>query len=152
MTGAAPGAPYFFCGFYSRRNSASSSVRHRVSPRSDIMSHLSVTCQGVFLLLPLFYAQGDLGNCDGKREKLWFANYRTARLAPDLCTTMPSGGRRVGTNSVHAGSCLNPDDRAMQSMITSVWRRMGRHDRRCGNGTRWPTYEDLNTLWPNRFP
>ena len=32
---------------------------------------------------------------------------------------------------------------AMPSMITSVWRRMGRHDRRCGNGTCWPTNQEL---------
>ena len=25
-----------------------------------------------------FYAQGDLGNCEGKREKLWPGNGRTA--------------------------------------------------------------------------
>ncbi len=32
---------------------------------------------------------------------------------------------------------------AMPSMITSVGRRMGRHDRRCGNGTYWPTNQEL---------
>ena len=59
------------------------------------------------------YAQGDLGNRKGKCKKLWFGYYRAARLATDLCTTMPSGGRRAGTNSVPVGSCLNPDDRAI---------------------------------------
>jgi len=36
----------------------------------------------------------------------------------------------------------------MQSMITSVWRRMRRHDRRCGNDTRWPTWR--TNLYPAR--
>jgi hypothetical protein len=93
------------------------------------------------------YAQGDLGNCERKREKLWFGNDRTAQLAPDLRTAMPSGGRRAGTNSVPAGPCLSPDDRAiprvqaaaMLLMITSVGRWMRRRDRRRGNVTRWST-------------
>lgn len=104
-----------------------------------------------------FYAQGDLGNCIGKREKLWFGNDRTARLA-GLYTTMPSVGRRAGTNSVPAGSCLNPDDRftsgpssgfAMRSMISSVWNHMRHHDRRCGGivtATRLPVTEFLRPV------
>jgi hypothetical protein len=40
-----------------------------------------------------FYAKGDLGNCEGKREKLWLSNGRTSRLATHLCTTVPSGRR-----------------------------------------------------------
>lgn len=69
-----------------------------------------------------FYAQGDLGTCEGKREKLWLGNDRTARLAPDLCTTMPSGGRRAGTNSVPAGPCLSADDRAIPRVQAAVSR------------------------------
>jgi hypothetical protein len=47
---------------------------------------------------------------------------RTARLAPHLCTTLPSGGRRAGTNSVPAGPCLSPDDRAIPRLQAAVSR------------------------------
>jgi integrase len=39
------------------------------------------------------YAQGDLGNCEGKREKLRLASGCTARFTTDLCATVPSGRR-----------------------------------------------------------
>jgi hypothetical protein len=47
-------------------------------------------------------------------------NDRIARLAPDPCTAMPSGGSRPGTNLIPAGPCLSPDDRAIPWVQAAV--------------------------------
>jgi hypothetical protein len=46
------------------------------------------------------YAEGDLGDCESKREKLRSANGRSARFATDLCAAVPSGRRRAGADPV----------------------------------------------------
>jgi hypothetical protein len=99
------------------------------SRRHQCRSIAAVHQQGRQNLGTRLYARGDLGNCKGKREKLWFGNDRTARLATDLCAAVPSGRRRVGKNSIPARSCLNPDDGAIPRMQAAF--------PRCGQRSHW---------------
>jgi integrase len=59
------------------------------------------------------------------------------------CWVMSQSRRQSDTSRASSGF-------AMQSMITSVWRRMLRHDRRRGNGTCWPTYPHQALIPQNR--
>jgi len=79
------------------------------------------------------------------QKKLWFlATMHRTTFGGTCCTTLcHSGGRRSGTNSVPAGPCLSPDDRAIPrvgkqrgirecSQIITLGLETGvrRHDRR----------------------
>jgi hypothetical protein len=50
------------------------------TPNRSARSIAAVHQQGGQNLEKRFCTQGDLGNCEGKREELWLGNDRTARL------------------------------------------------------------------------
>jgi hypothetical protein len=61
------------------------------------------------------------------------ADSRTARLATDLCTAVPSGRRSAGANSVPARSHFNSDDGAIPR-VQAAFPRWGQRSHRSGAG------------------
>jgi integrase len=66
------------------------------------------------------YAEGHLGDCEGKCQKLRSFDGSPARPTPDLRTVVSPVRRRTGTDSVSLGSRLHPDDRAISRVQTAV--------------------------------
>jgi integrase len=60
-----------------------------------------------------FHRQGSLVHRSRSGFQLRHRFNRTTRSAAHVCSPLPPVGRRIGTNSISAWSCIDPDDRAL---------------------------------------
>jgi hypothetical protein len=69
-----------------------------------------------------------LGDCQNGRRPCRYSKTGPARSEKDLRPALPPCRRRTGPDSIPAGTCLNPDDRAVFGLQTEATSRCQRQD------------------------